>query len=71
MKQEFYGEEGVVALIQERKEGMLFYVSHNTPELYDDYIEYCNSNNMDSNLESSANDFLEYRDKQMEEAYCD
>ena len=71
MKQEFYGEEGVIALIQERKEGMLFYVSHNTPKLYDDYIEYCNSNNMDSNLESSANDFLEYRDRQMEEAYCD
>jgi hypothetical protein len=64
----FYGEEKTIEIMQEQKKGWLFYVSHNTPELLEEYHEYCEDNNLDKEKEESASAFMDYREKLFEEA---
>lgn len=63
MEQIYYGEDRVVEMVQEQDLGMLFYVSHNTPEMFNDYIEYCTEHHLDPTEEESAHAFLDYIDK--------
>lgn len=65
----FYGEDRVIEIMQEEGKGWLFYVGHNTQELFDEYIEYCTDNTLDPTEEDSAKAFIDYRDQVFEESF--
>jgi|GEM_PF-3354770 hypothetical protein len=64
----FLGEETTIEVMQEQQKGWLFYVTHNTPELFDEYEQYCKDENLDAENEESAKAFMDYRDQLFEEA---
>lgn len=64
----FYGEERTIQIMQKEGKGWLFYVSHNTPETFDDYLEYCTDNVLDPTEETSAEAFINERERIFEEA---
>lgn len=68
MKTIYYGEEKTIEIMQEENKGLLFYVSHNTEELFEEYIEYCTDKKLDPIEEDSAIAFIDYRDKVFEES---
>lgn len=68
MENIYYGEEKTIEIMQEENKGCLFYVSHNTEELFEEYIEYCTANTLDPTEEGSARAFIEYRDKVIEKS---
>lgn len=68
MENIYYGEEKTIEIMQEENKGWLFYVSHNTEELFEEYIEYCTDKELDPTEEDSAKAFIDYRDKVFEES---
>lgn len=69
MENIYYGEEKTIEIMQEENKGWLFYVSHNTEELFEEYIEYCTYNSLDPTEENSAKAFIDYRDQIFEESF--
>ena len=65
----FYGEDRVIEIMQEEDKGWLFYVGHNTQELFNEYIEYCTDKELDPTEEDSAKAFIDYREQVFEEAF--
>ncbi len=63
----FYPEDVLVQKMQDEKKGWLYYVSHHSPELEEEYLDYCESRRLTICDESAAS-FLDYREKQMEDA---
>lgn len=62
MEQIFYGADRIVEIMQTESKGWLFYVAHNTMELFEEFVEYCADNQLDITSERSAEFFLDYRD---------
>lgn len=67
--QQFYDEDRIVQMMQQEGRGWLFYVSHNTPELFDEYIGYCRDNGLDPTEDASATDFMHNREQIFEESF--
>lgn len=68
MENIYYGEEKTIEIMQEENKGLLFYVSHNTEELFEEYIEYCAGKKLDPTEEDSAIAFIDYKDKVFKES---
>lgn len=64
----FYGEDRVIQIMQNEGKSWLFYVSHNTQDLFEEYLEYCTDNVLDPTEEESAEAFIEERERVFEEA---
>lgn len=67
-EQQFYGEDRVVQIMQDEGHGWLFYVSHNTRELFDEFLEYCADSHLDPTEENSACRFMHHRNELFEES---
>lgn len=65
----FYGVDRVIEIMQKEGKGWLFYVGHNTPELFDEYIEYCTDSKIDPTEEDSAKAFVDYREQVFDESF--
>ena len=70
MENIYYGEDRIVEIMQDAQsnpsspyrgnEGVLFYVSHNTEEMFNDFLDYCTANSLPVDEESSAIAFLRH-----------
>lgn len=66
--QVFYDEDRVIQIMQEEGKGWLFYVSHNTQELFEEYLDFCSDKTLDPTEEDSAYAFMEERERFFDEA---
>lgn len=66
--QVFYDEDRVIQIMQEEGKGWLFYVSHNTQELFEEYLDFCSDKELDPTEEDSADAFMEERERFFDEA---
>ncbi len=63
----YYTEDDLVQKVQSGEYGWLDFVNHHSPEWQEEYEEFCGSHNlMVSN--SSAEQFVDFKGKQLEEA---
>lgn len=63
----YYTEDDLVQKVQSGEYGWLDFVNHYSPEWQEEYEEFCRSHNlMVSN--SSAEQFVDFKGKQLEEA---
>lgn len=63
----YYQEEVLVEKVQRGEYGWLDYVNHHSAEWQEEYTQYCLDNGL-CICEESAEQFVRYKDKQLEEA---
>lgn len=66
-KVKYYPEEELIDMMQKGEIGWLDYVNHHSPEWQQEYTDYCTENGFNV-CEESAEDFVQFKDKQLEEA---
>lgn len=66
-KNKYYPEEVLVEKVQKGEYGWLDYVNHHSAEWQEEYTQYCLGNGL-CICEESAEQFVRYKDKQLEEA---
>jgi len=65
---EFYGEEECIRMMQEDPDfGWIGYVNHNTPEMKEAYENFCTERGLYSDLEESADAFMEFWQNQFDQ----
>lgn len=64
----YYTEEELVEKVQSGKFTMLDYVNHHSPEMSEDFKEYCQKKGLDSSSLLSAQSFLDEREKEFSDA---
>lgn len=63
----YYTEEVLVEKVQKGEYSWLDYVNHHSAEWQEEYTQYCMNNGL-CICEESAEQFVQYKDKQLEEA---
>ena len=61
----YYPEDELVQKVQSGEYGWLDYINHHSPELQEEYTEFCNERNLVVN-EESAEDFIEWKGELVE-----
>jgi len=64
----YYEEDVLVEKVQSGEIDMVGYVTHHSEEWDDEYREYCNQYGYDVTEESSALNFLDLKDRELQEA---
>lgn len=67
MEHRYYNEDELVQKYQRGEISMVDYIDMHSPEWQNEYIEFCSRENRDLD-EQSAEDFLEWKGQQFEEA---
>lgn len=69
MMKQYYTEEELVDKVQKGEINMLGYVTHHSREWDEEYDEFCQLEGLDPEEESSAEDFMRYKDEQLTHAH--
>lgn len=65
MENIYYGPDRIVEIMEQAPHDMLFYVSHNTEEMFNDYQDFCANQELPLDEESSAVAFLRHVEEQL------
>lgn len=71
MMKQYYPEEELVDKVQRGEMNMQGYVTHHSKEWDEEYEEFCQSEGLDPEEESSAEDFMAYKDAQITQAHVE
>ena len=69
-KIKYYTEDELVQKVQSGEFGWLDYVNHHSKQWQDEYCDYCVNNGLQMG-EESAEAFVDYKGKQLEEALAE
>lgn len=65
MENIYYGPDRIVEVMEKEEHNMLFYVSHNTPEMFEEYQDFCAEQELPLDEESSAVAYLRHIEEQL------
>lgn len=71
MMKQYFEEDVLVQKVQSGQMNMHDYVTHHSREWDEEYAEFCEDNGLDPDDESSAEQFLQYKDEVLCQAHLD
>jgi len=66
---EYFEEDVLVQKVQSGEMSMLDYVTHHSEQWDHEFQKYCHDHFLDEGLEESAVEFLDWKDKQLQNAH--
>ena len=69
MENKYYSEDILIEKLESGEYTWLDYVNHFSPEWQEEYEEYCKENNLAIG-DDSAQEFVHYKDEQLENGMC-